>query len=320
MECPITPSGAGRSILRADKWNARNGLVIRRAPRPSSLIQRYSLIVSAALLSSSLGCTQTQKMIKPDALPPNAKVVKAEDQPKITPPADTCVAFANLRLHAAMDGSAQGESREEALSQARKLYDQALKSDPKCLDAYKGLAQLEQARGNYEGALDYYHKALAINPKGASLWYELGVCQARHANWPAAVESLQQASNLEPSNRTYVKNLGFSFAKNGRYDDSLACFMRIMDEGQARYNLARLLHYEKQDDLSRIQIQMALQANPKLAAAQNLLAQMNGGSPSTTISASVANSGPSMPNSGPSVGIDIDDVAAEISETPGNAN
>src|SRR5207249_11722910 len=118
---------------------------------------------------------------------------------------------------------------------------------------------------------------------------------------------------LDPSNRTYVKNLGFSLAKNGRYDDSLACFMRIMEEGQARYNLARLLHYEKQDDLSRLQIQMALQANPKLTAAQSLLAQLDGRGSSTISAASVA-------NSGPSVGIDIDDVAAEISETPGSAN
>lgn len=280
-------------------------------------LSRFTL-VAGFLISASLGCSQTQKVIPAKDIPPNAKVVKAEDQPKITPKAETSVTFGNLRLHAAMDGSAQGDSREEALTQARKLFEQALKSDPKCTEAYLSLAKLEQTRGNYDGALDYYHKALAIDPKATTIWYDLGVCQARHGNWPAAVESLQQASNLDHDNRAYIKTLAFCLAKNGRYDDSMACFMRIMDEGQAHYNLARLLHYEKQDDLSRLQIQLAIQANPKLVAAQDLLAQLDGRSAPINPASTVAAPGPNT--AGPNVGIDIDDVAAEVSDTPGNAN
>jgi tetratricopeptide (TPR) repeat protein len=296
MECPDSSANQSVSI------EARNLFRVSRL-----------ILVACFLIGGTLGCTQTQKTIPAKDIPPNAKIVKAEDQPKTTPKADTCVAFGNLRLHAAMDGSAQGDSREEALTQARKLYEQALKSDPKCIDAYKGLAQLEQTRGNHDGALDYYHKALAVDPKATTIWYELGVCQARHGNWPAAVESLQQASNLDHANRAYVKTLAFCMAKNGQYDDSLACFMRIMDEGPARYNLARLLHYEKQDNLSRFQVQLALRANPNLGAAQDLLAQLDGrSSPINPISTAAAPE--------PKVGIDIDDVAAEIADTPGNAN
>jgi tetratricopeptide (TPR) repeat protein len=259
-----------------------------------------------------LGCIQSQKIIPPSAVPPDAKIVKAEDMPKKTPKPDTYVAFANLRLHAAMDGSAQGDSREEALTQARKLFEQAVKADPKCAEAYKGLALVEQTKGNYDGALDYFRKAIAVDPKASQPWYELGVCQARHGNWPAAVESIQQATNLDNENRAYVKTLGFCLAKNGRCDDSVACFMRIMDEGLARYNVARMLHYEKQDDLSRGQLVLAIQVNPKLAAAQDLLAQLDGRSSPTNPSLAAG--------SGPSVAIDIDDVAAEVSATPGSAN
>jgi tetratricopeptide (TPR) repeat protein len=223
------------------------------------------------------------------------------------------VAFANLRLHSAMDGSAQGESREESLTQARKLFEQAVKTDPKCTEAYKGLALVEQTKGNYDGALDYFRKAIAIDPKAAQSWYDLGVCQAKHGNWSPAVESLQQASNLDRENRAYVKTLGFCLAKSGRCDESVASFMRIMDEAQARYNVARLLHYEKQDDLCRAQIGLALQANPQLTLAYNLLAELDGRSvPTSSVAAAAGN--------GPNVAIDIDDVAAEISSTPGSAN
>jgi tetratricopeptide (TPR) repeat protein len=295
MECPESSATQGKSVA------AR---LLLRAYRLAPL--------AGILISPVLGCTQSQKIIPQNAVPPNAKIVKAEDLPKITPKPETNVAFGQLRLHAAMDGSAQGESREEALAQARKMFDQAIKTDPKCTDAYKGLAQVELTRGNYDGGLDYYRKALTIDPKASTIWYELGVCQARHGNWPASVESLQQASNLDHENRTYVKTLGFCLAKSGRYDDSVACFMRIMEEGQARYNLARMLHYEKQDDLSRAHLVMAIQANPKLAAAQDLLAQLDGRTVPTNSAVAAG--------SGPNVAIDIDDVANEISETPGNAN
>jgi tetratricopeptide (TPR) repeat protein len=308
MDCPKYPPSPGKQ-----------GETTRRDPRsePKFFGFRNSIFEFglAGLLSCvTLGCSQNSQTTLPrSAVPPNAKIVKAEDLPKRTPLAETSVAFGNLRLHAVLDGSVQGDGREEALDQARKFFDQALKTDSKCVDAYKGLAQVEQICGNFEGALDYYRKALACNPKAAPLWYELGVCQARHANWPAAVESLQQASNLEPNNHTYLKTLGFCLAKNGRFDDSVICFKRIMEEGQAHYNLARLLHHEKQDDLSRLHVQLAIQANPKLTVAQDLLAQLDGHASSSNTAAVAA-------ASGPNVGIDIEDVAAEISETPGNAN
>jgi tetratricopeptide (TPR) repeat protein len=265
------------------------------------------------LFSATLGCTHSETIMSRDAVPPNAKVAKAEDLPKRDPKASTSVAFGNLRLQAAIDGSVQGAERESSLDQARKSYSQALKTDSKCMEAYRGLAQVEQHCGNYQGALAWYRKGLAVDAKQAPLWYEMGICQARHGDWPAAQDSVSKACDLEADNRIYVKTLAFCFAKNGRYDDSVACFKRVMDEGQAHYNLARLLHHDKQDDLSRLHLQLALQANPKLAQAQDFLAQLDGRQPDpnpTDVAAAP----------GPNVGIDIDDFTSELSQSPGNAN
>src|SRR5437667_5832841 len=139
----------------------------------------------------------------------------------------------------------------------------------------------------------------------------MGICQARRRDWPAAQNSLTKACDLQPDNHVFVKALAFCQAKNGRYEDSIACFKRIMDEGQAHYNLARLLHHENQDDLSRLHLHMALQANPKLTAAQDLLARLDG-PPSAPSSADVAAApaanagvGPNVAV-GPHVGLDID--------------
>jgi tetratricopeptide (TPR) repeat protein len=263
-------------------------------------------------LSSALGCTQHREIISASSVPPNAKIVKAEELPKQTPKATSCVAYGNLRLQTALDGSVQGTQRDTSLEDARKYYSQALSIDPKCMDAYLGLAQVEQAFGNYEGALARYRKGLAVDAKQAPMWYEMGICQARHGDWPAAQESVNKACDLDADNRLYVKTLAFCLAKNGHYDDSVVWFKRIMDEGQAHYNLARLLHHDKQDDLSRLHLQLALQANPKLTVAQNFLAQLDGrqAEPSSDLAAAPA----------PNVGLDIDDLTSELTPTSPSAN
>ena len=98
-----------------------------------------------------------------------------------------------------------------------------------------------------------------------------------------------------------------------QWRDELTNFKRVMDEGQAHYNLARLLHHDKQDDLSRLHLQLALQANPKLAQAQDFLAQLDGRQSETNPTDVAA-------APGPNVGIDIDDLTSELSPSPGSAN
>jgi len=262
-------------------------------------------------LCATLGCTQSQAIIPRESVPANAKIAKADDLPKRDPKPSTSVAFGNLHLQAAVDGSIQGAERQASLEEARKSYNQALKTDAKCMDAYRGLAQVEQNCGNYQGALAWYRKGLAVDAKQAQLWYEMGICQARHGEWTAAQESVGKACDLDADNRVYVKTMAFCLARNGRYDESIACFNRVMDEGQAHYNLARLLQYDKHEDLSRLHLQMALQANPKLTQAQDLLAQLDGRS---------TQPGQSQVAAAPNVGIDIDDITGDLPQSPGSAN
>jgi tetratricopeptide (TPR) repeat protein len=276
-------------------------------------ITHHSTLIAGLFISAGLGCTQSQTVIPKDAVPPNAKIAKAEDLPKRDPKPSTSVAFGNLHLQAAIDGSVQGAEREASLEQARKSYNQAIKTDAKCMDAYRGLAQVEQNCGNYQGALAWYRKGLAVDAKQAQLYYEMGICQARHGDWAAAQDSISKACDLDADNRIYVKTLAFCLGKNGRYDDSIACFKRVMDEGQAHYNLARLLHHDNHDDLSRLHIQLALQANPKLTQAQDFLAQMDGRQPGANPT-NVASA------SAPNVGIDIDDITSDLPQSPGSAN
>jgi tetratricopeptide (TPR) repeat protein len=257
--------------------------------------------------------------VSPETVPPHAKIAKAEDGPKKTPKASTCVAIGDLRLKGVIKGDFQGPDREQALEQARKAYEQALRIDPKNMDAYSGLGLVHQQLNDYAGALNVYHKGLKLNSGCASLWFEMGMCEARHGDWNTAVQNLKKASDLDPDNRGYDKSLAFALARAGRIDDSVASFQKIMDESQARYNVARLLHHFNQDGLSQQQLQMALHANPNNAPAVDLLAQLQG---QTTVpnQPSVAAQPPFAGRTKPAAEIGIDDANQELEPLPGNAN
>src|SRR5262249_42139448 len=144
------------------------------------------------------------------------------------------------------------------------------------LPAHLALARLYEKLHDSDRALATYREALRVQPKDATIWLEMGMCQARqHDSWEAAVDSLKTAYELDPENRQYAKTLGFCLARAGHYDESLACLKRTVGEAEARCDLARMLHHLHQDAASRQQLQLALQMNPQLEAAQQLQAQLD---------------------------------------------
>jgi tetratricopeptide (TPR) repeat protein len=266
------------------------------------------------MVALGLGCTeQSQVTVSPESVPAHAKIAKADDLPKRTPKASTCVAFGDLRLKGVIKGDFQGPDRETALEQARKAYEQALRIDPKNVEACQGLGLVHQQLGDYDGALAIYHKGLKVNSGAASLWFEMGMCEARHGDWKTAVENLKKASDMDPDNRAFIKSLAFALARTGRCDESVVCFKKIMDESQAHYNVARLLHHFNQDGLSMQQVQLALQGNPNNSPAMELQADLEGRSTAPGQPA-IAGRSPAPP------AIDIDDISQELDQRPGSAN
>lgn len=243
---------------------------------------------SLAPLVLSVGCLPSLGLpAGPGNSPPAAsKDVTAEkDLPKRTPQASTCVAFGDLQLKAALDGSRAPFQKEQALDMARKYYQQAVKTDAKCLPAYSGLAQTYQELGDYDRAILTYHKALKVFPKEPSLWYALGMCQARHKDWESALTNLAKATELDPENRTYGSTLAFSLARAGRLPESVACFKKYVGEAKAHYNVARMLHHLKRDDDSKQHLRKALEVDPNLEPAKELLARLETPAPVKTAGA-----------------------------------
>jgi tetratricopeptide (TPR) repeat protein len=240
---------------------------------------RASAFVALGLLAGLAGCTpQGTSSLLPSDAGASAPVAAApkENGPKRQPKPATCLAAGRLREQEASDPKRTPAERERMLDQARAAYQQALDTDPNFIPAWEALGRLYLTMEQPDRATETLKKGLEKHPQESSLWYALGMCHSRQHQWDPAIEDLRKAQELDPESRPYAHALGFCLARAGRYDESLACFQKIESPAQASYNLARMLHHLKKDDLCRRYVELALQADPQMEPARQLLAQLDG--------------------------------------------
>lgn len=160
----------------------------------------------------------------------------------------------------------------EALGQ----YDKALKAAPNDLATMISIARLHDRTGNFPKAIEAYNRAAAAHPKTGLVQNDLGLCYARHKDNNKAVASLTQACALAPKNPKYRNNLATVLVENGQTDEAFRQLKALNSEGVAHYNLAYMLTARGKQAEAANHLQLALQAEPDLHAARELLAQVTG--------------------------------------------
>jgi tetratricopeptide (TPR) repeat protein len=197
-------------------------------------------------------------------VPAPGQVKKAPAKPKELPPS-ALVAAGDWKVAEAFHPKTEPDRRQLICELAYADYEKALKSDPKCVPAIRGLARLYSGMHNLPLAIETYQKAIKLAPNNAALWYELGICHNSRKDWRPALECLDKATRLDPGNRAYTNTKGIVLAAAGRYDDSLNCFVRSNGEAMGYYRLAQTLEHLQQPELSRRYLEAAVQRDPSLA-------------------------------------------------------
>jgi tetratricopeptide (TPR) repeat protein len=239
--------------------------------------ERGWLVLALAVAGAAVGCVHQSGMpLTADDKVNPADIKKAPEAPKRPPLPSTCVALAHFNERSAADPKCPAAEQTRLRDQARRAYQQALELEPKNLDALTGLARLYVAMEQHDRAVATYQKATEYYPKKAVFWHELGMCHARAKEWEPALASLRQAVDLEPEEHLYVHALGFCLARVGRYDESFQAFAKLEGEAAAHYDLARMLHHMKQDELCKAHVQQALALKPDMQPAKQLLDEVAG--------------------------------------------
>ena len=256
-------------------------------------------ILAAALALGASGCTTTQSstnVVSPDKNAAAAAAantngtttsVKADDTPwpkhdpsrKHDPLPATEIAFGRMKEIEA--DSAQLKNNQEAQARlrddARKAYQQAIKLDSNCLDAYRHLGRLYVKMGDTDRALETYKKALAKHAKESGLWYDMGLCHTRRKDFTESTRCFSKALELEPENPDYMKKLGLTLAWIGQIDRGLAYLTRgHQSSALAHYDIARILAQKGQVEPAKQHLQIALRENPQLEGAGEMLAGFEG--------------------------------------------
>jgi tetratricopeptide (TPR) repeat protein len=188
--------------------------------------------------------------------------------------AESLVAIANVQLDAALDEKTAPGSKEGLLDSARKGYQKALQRDPKSKAALRGMAEFYARTGDREKAVELYKKCLTQHPE-AEIAHDVALAHARWKDWTGAVAWCEYALKIDPENRTVKKTLGFSLAFAGKWDEAFVTLGQIMSEAQARHNLAGLLDQMGQTAACKVQLQLAMKADPNFAPAQAFLAELD---------------------------------------------
>jgi len=215
-----------------------------------------------------------------------AASVPVEVAPPITnkpASAEALAALADVQLEAAFDERTAAGSKEGLLDSARKGYQKALKQEPKNKAALLGMAHFYARVGEREKAVEMYKKYLTLYPKDANAAHEVALEHARWHDFAGAVAWCEFALKIDPENRTVKKTLGFCQAFAGQWDPAFATLCQIMPEAQARHNLAGILDQMGHTDACKIQLQLALKADPNYAPSAGFLSELNKPAPANPI-------------------------------------
>jgi predicted CXXCH cytochrome family protein len=124
------------------------------------------------------------------------------------------------------------EAAEGDVSKAVRLYEQALRVEPRAVTARANLADTLRRLGEEARAEDLLREGLALDESSAALHHALGLSMVRSGQPEAALTELRQAAELAPDNPRFAYVLGIALNSMGQQ----AAALRVLQDAQARFD------------------------------------------------------------------------------------
>lgn len=242
------------------------------------------LLLSAAFACS--GCvTTTEKQVTFPNPGEVSNLSGRKSEPKQPAPPRLLTATAEMKENEANQAKDQPEKQARLRDEARRGFQDVIKAEPKNIAAYRGLARIYVAMGDYERAKETFDKALAHQPRDVHIWFDMGMMHDRRRDWAEGARCFRKGLEIDPENQDCLKGMGFTLARAGQFEASITYLTRAMGSvAAAHYNVARMLLHVGDNaspaeraasaEQARRHLRRALQENPNLTRARELLASV----------------------------------------------
>lgn len=157
------------------------------------------------------------------------------------------------------------------LARAAEQYRLAIGAKPDHLEAHNRLGVVLDQLGKYKEADQAFARAIRLAPQRAYLHNNLAFSYIMQGRWAEAQEELTRALELQPDFPRARVNLGTVLAQQDRFEQALDNFRQVLRPEDAYYNLGLMYQSKKHPVEAAQAFKAALEANPKMAAAQKRL-------------------------------------------------
>jgi tetratricopeptide (TPR) repeat protein len=161
-------------------------------------------------------------------------------------------AFGRRTVARVNPGVAAGYAAYEAgdLGGARQGYQQALRSEPRNIDALLGMAAVELRTGQYAAADRYYQQVLRLDPPNPYANAGMIALRNQQVNPVAAESRVKSLMAREPEAETLQFTLGNQYAQQGRWNEAQQAYFKALAADPKNpdfaYNLAVSLDHLRQ--------------------------------------------------------------------------
>jgi lipopolysaccharide biosynthesis regulator YciM len=167
------------------------------------------------------------------------------------------------------------------LKKARTLLQKALERDPKRVETYIALANLNSQEGNPAEGLVQLRKARELDPQSREVLFKTASLQEEQGQDEGAIATYQELVGLERDNRKALRSLRDLYVKHRRWKDALEAQRLIFKAGPdtsrlaeekekllfLRYEVARLALKEGAIDLAKAELKDVIRQLPDFTPA-----------------------------------------------------
>jgi Tfp pilus assembly protein PilF len=221
------------------------------------------------VLLGAAGCQSPSVLsdFRPAPLPVATITANGGAKPKELPPDQTA------RL---CQAAAQDLERAGNIPEAIQLYEKARQTEPKLSDIVcRRLAVLYDFVGDFRHAQDEYDRCLKLNPRDPDLLNDYGYSCYCRGSWSDAELNFRKALALNPKHERAWINLGLTLGQQGRCDESIQAFTKVVSPAQAYANIAFVHLTQGQVEKAKVFYQLALARDPQLDLPNQVLARLD---------------------------------------------